>query len=154
MSINIKILLTFFVLVLCQIQAFSQKPNYSGTWKINLQKSKFEAKWTDGLTDGEFKIIQTGDKFKWSRFFIIKGKKSKMKFNLISDSKVRRKKFFLFKTKLEWQGDNLKVKVYRNGFSDVVEYKFGETANELIIDEVFIGRPQDYHNHYVLDKQQ
>ena len=61
--------------------------------------------------------------------------------------------FFLFKTKLEWQGDNLKVKIWRNGFSDIVEYKFGETQNELIIDEVFVGRPQDYHNHYVLDKQ-
>ena len=42
----------------------------------------------------------------------------------------------------------------RNGFSDIVEYKFGETENELIIDEVFIGRPQDYHNHYVLYKVQ
>jgi hypothetical protein len=154
MRLKIKILLTVFVFLLCQTQAFPQKPNYSGTWKINLQKSKFEAKWTNGLTDGEFKIIQVGDKFKWSRYFIIKGKKSKMRLNMIADGKVRRKKFFLFKTKLEWQSDTLKVKIWRNGFSDVVEYKFGENENELIIDEVFIGRPQDYHNHYVLDKQQ
>ncbi len=104
-------------------------------------------------TDGEFKIIQDGDKFKWSRYFIIKGKKSSIRLNMIADDKVRRKKFFLFKTKLEWRGDNLRVKIWRNGFSDVVEYKFGETENELIIDEVFVGRPQDYHNHYVLEKQ-
>ncbi len=154
MKFNVNILLTVFGFILCQAQAFSQKPNYSGTWKINLHKSKFEAKWADSLTDGEFKIIQTGDNFKWSRYFIIKGKKSKMKLNLVADGKVRRKKFFLFKTKLEWQGNNLKVKIYRNGFSDIVEYKFGETEFELIIDEVFIGRPQDYHNHYVLEKQQ
>ena len=153
MNFKVKLLLTVFGFLLCLTQAFSQKPNYSGTWKINLQKSKFEAKWADSLTDGEFKIIQTGDNFKWSRYFITKGKKSKMRLSLIADGKVRRKKFFLFKTKLEWQGDNLKVKIYRNGFSDVVEYKFGETENELIIDEVFVGRPQDYHNHYVLDKQ-
>jgi hypothetical protein len=154
MRLKINFLLTVFAFLLCQTQAFSQKPNYSGTWKINLQKSKFEAKWTDGLTDGEFKIIQDGDKFKWSRYFIIEGKKNKMRLNMIADGKVRRKKFFLFKTKLEWQGDTLKVKIWRNGFSDVVEYKFGENENELIIEEVFVGRPQDYHNHYVLDKQQ
>lgn len=151
---KIKILFTVLGFLICQTHIFSQRPNYSGTWKINLQKSKFEAKWTEGLTDGEFKIIQTGDKFRWSRYFIIKDKKSKMRLNLIADGKVRRIKFFLFKSKLEWQGDTLKVKIYRNGFSDVVEYKFGETENELIIDEVFIGRPQDYHNHYVLEKQQ
>ena len=154
MRLKIKFLLTVFAFLLCQTQVFSQKPNYSGTWKINLQKSKFEAKWTNGLTDGEFKIIQAGDKFKWSRYFIIKGKKSKMRLNMIADGKVRRKKFFLFKTKLDWQGGTLKVKIWRNGFSDVVEYRFGENENELIIDEVFVGRPQDYHNHYVLEKQQ
>jgi hypothetical protein len=154
MSIKIKILLAVLGFLICQIQAFSQKPNYSGTWKINLQKSKFEAKWTEGMTEGEFKITQIGDKFKWWRYFIIKGKKSKLKLNLVADGKVRRIKFLLLKSKLEWQADNLKVKIYRNGFSDNVDYKFGETKNELIIDEVFVGRPQDYHNHYVLDKVQ
>jgi hypothetical protein len=146
-----------FILVLTglltfQCYSFSQKPNYTGTWKLNLQKSKFEANWTKGLTDGEFTIIQKEDKFEWSRYFIINDKKSQMKFNLIADGKVRRKKMFLFKSKLEWKGDNLKANIYRNGFSNVVDYKFGESKNELIIDEVFVGRPQDYHNHYVLDK--
>lgn len=149
---EIKILVTILGFLICQTQAISQKPNYSGTWKINLQKSKFEANWTKGLTDGEFTIIQIADKFKWSRYFIINGKKSKLRFNLIADGKVRRKKMLLFKSKLEWIGDMLKAQIFRNGFSNVVEYKFGETKNELIIDEVFVGRPQDYHNHYVLDK--
>lgn len=152
MTSKFKNILTALVLFFCLLQVSAQKPNYTGTWKINLGKSKFEAKWTDGMTDGEFSINQVGNKFKWARYFIIKGKKSKMKLNLIADGKVRRKKFFLFKTKLEWEGDNLRVKIYRNGFSDIVDYKFGETKNELIIDEVFVGRPQDYHNHYVLDK--
>jgi hypothetical protein len=154
MKMYFKISLLLVGLLTIGSSTFCQKPNYTGTWKINLQKSKFEAKWTDGMSDGEFTINQIGDNFKWSRYFIIKGKKSKMKFKLVADGKVRRKKFFLFKTKLEWQGDNLKVKIWRNGFSDIVEYKFGETKNELIIDEFFVGRPQDYHNHYVLEKVQ
>jgi hypothetical protein len=153
MNFKVKLLLTVLGILLCQTTVFSQKPDYSGIWKINLQKSKFEAKWADGLTDGEFKIIQSGNKFKWSRYFITNGKKTKMGLNLKADGKVRRIKFLLFKSKLEWQGDNLKAKIYRKGFSDVVYYKFGETENELVIDEVFVGRPQDYHNHYVLAKQ-
>jgi hypothetical protein len=154
LKINFKISLLIVGLLAFQLIAHSQKPNYSGTWKINFKKSIFEAKWTDGMTDGEFKITQIGDKFNWSRYFIIKAKKSKMRLTLISDGKVRRIKFLLFKSKLEWQGDNLRVKIYRNGFSDIVDYKLGETKNELIIDEVFVGVPQDYHNHYVLDKVQ
>jgi hypothetical protein len=150
---KLKIILAVLGLFVYQFQTYAQATNYTGTWKINLQKSKFEADWAKGLTEGEFKIIQIGDKFKWSRYFIVKGKKSKMKLNLIADGKVRRKKMLLFKTKLEWIGDNLKAKIFRNGFSDVVDYKFGDTKNELIIDEVFVGRPQDYHNHYVLDKE-
>ena len=154
MKISVIILFLFVGLLVFKVKANSQKKNYSGTWKINLQNSKFEAKWTDGMSDGEFNITQIGDKFKWSRYFIIKGKKSKMSLKLIADGKVRRVKFLLFKSKLEWVGEKLRVKIYRNGFSDIVEYKFGETENELIIDEVFIGRPQDYHNHYVLYKVQ
>ncbi len=149
---KLKLLLALLGLFVCQFRTYAQTANYTGTWKINLQKSKFEAKWTNGMTEGEFNITQIGDKFKWSRYFIIKGKKNKLKLNLIADGKVRRIKFLLFKSKLDWQGDNLRVKIYRNGFSDVVDYKFGGTKNELIIDEVFVGRPQDYHNHYVLDK--
>lgn len=154
MSRRMNFLLPLLGFLFFQIQALSQKPNYSGTWKLNLEKSKFEANWTKGLTDGEFTIIQKADNFNWSRYFIINGKKSKMRFKLIADGKVRRKKMLLFKSKLEWIGDNLKAKIYRNGFSNVVDYKFGETKNELIIDEVFVGRPQDYHNHYVLNKIQ
>jgi len=154
MSRKIKFLLTLLWFLICQIQALSQKPNYSGTWKLNLQKSNLEANWAKGLTDGEFTIVQIADNFKWSRYFIINGKKSNMRFNLIADGKVRRKKMLLFKSKLEWIGYNLKANIFRNGFSNVVDYKFGETNNELIIDEVFVGRPQDYHNHYVLDKIQ
>jgi hypothetical protein len=150
---KIKILLTVLGFLICQTQAFSQRPNYSGTWILNFQKSKLEANWAKGLTEGVFTIMQDGDKFKLSRYFIINGKKQKLGIKMIADGKVRRKKI-LFKGKLEWEGNNLKAKIYRNGFSNVVNYKFGDNQNEFIADEVFIGRPQDYHNHWVFDKQQ
>ena len=135
----------------CQTPALSQKPDYSGTWKLNLQKSKLEADWAKGLTEGVFTITQNGNKFKLSRYFIINGKKQKLSIKMTADGKVRRKKI-LFKGKLEWMGNNLHAKIYRNGFSNVVDYKFGDNQNEFIADEVFTGRPQDYHNHWVFDR--
>lgn len=152
MRCRILLVITVLGLLICQTPAFSQKPDYSGTWKLNLQKSKLEADWTKGLTEGVFTITQNGDKFTLSRYFIINGKKQKLKIKMNADGKVRRKKI-LFKGRLEWMGNNLHAKIYRNGFSNVVDYKFGNNQNEFIADEVFIGRPQDYHNHWVFDRQ-
>ncbi|HUR11521.1 MAG TPA: hypothetical protein VM012_09140, partial [Flavitalea sp.] len=46
----------------CQALSFGQKPNYSGTWFLNLEKSKLEHQ-QKGLTGSRFVIIQDGDKF-------------------------------------------------------------------------------------------
>lgn len=151
MRFKIKILLTVFSLIVCQLQLFAQTPNYTGTWVLNLEKSKLEDK-SDGLTGSIFIIKQNGDKFRLKRYHIYGDKKKKIGFKMVADGRIRRVKI-LFKGKLEWEGNNLKAKIYRNGFSNVVTYKFGDNQNEFIADEVFIGRPKDYHNHWVFDKQ-
>jgi hypothetical protein len=148
-----KTILTILGFLLCQSQSFSQRPNYSGTWILNLQKSQIQANWAKGLTEGVFTIKQDGDKFTLSRYFIIKDKKRKLHFNMIANGKVRRKKI-LFKGKLEWENNNLQATIFRNGFLNIVNYKFGSNQNEFIADEAFTGRPQDYHNHWVFDKEQ
>jgi hypothetical protein len=145
---NLLTLLSFFV---CQSQTFSQKPNYSGTWVLNLQKSQIQADWAKGLTKGVFTITQDGDKFDLSRYFIIKDRKRKLNFKMIADGKVRRKKI-LFRGKLEWKENNVQATIFRNGFLDIVNYMFGDNQNEFIADEVFKGRPQDYHNHWVFER--
>jgi hypothetical protein len=50
------------------------------------------------------------------------------------------------------QGNNLQATIFRNGFLDIVNYMFGDNQNEFIADEVFKGRPQDYHNHWVFQR--
>jgi hypothetical protein len=71
---------------------------------------------------------------------------------MIADGKVRRKKI-LFKGKLEWKDNKLQATISRNGFLNIVNYTFGDNQNEFIADEVFVGRPQDYHNHWVFDRR-
>jgi hypothetical protein len=151
MNTNFKTISILLSILAFQFQSFSQRPNYSGTWILNLQKSQIQAGWAKGLTKGVFTITQDGDKFTLSRYFIIKDKKRKLHFNMIADGRVRRKKI-LFKGKLEWKDNNLQATIFRNGFLNIVNYKFGDTQNEFIADEAFTGRPQDYHNHWVFVK--
>lgn len=153
MNNKIIILLIALGFIVYQLPAFSQKPNYTGIWILNLQKSNLQADWTKGLTKGVFEITQDGDKFKLSRYFIVKDKKRKLCFNMVADGKIRRIKIF-FKGKLEWKENHLQATIFRNGFFNVVNYTFGENQNEFIADEVFTGRPQNYHNQWVFERKQ
>ena len=146
-----KIILIVFCIFVSSSQLFSQRPNYMGTWVLNLEKSKIEADWAKGLTKGVFTIKQNGDNFTLARYFIIGEKKRKLRFKMIADGKVHRKKIF-FKGKLEWKDNNLQATIFRNGFLNIVNYKFGDNQNEFIADEVFTGKPQDYHNHWVFER--
>src|ERR1700681_4691569 len=118
-----KLLLTTLVFYIYNVSTFGQKPDYSGTWVLDLEKSKIEANWAKGLTKGVFTITQEGDKFTLSRYFIIGDKKRKLRLKMIADGKVRRKKI-LFKGKLEWKENNLQAAIFRNGFLNIVNYKF------------------------------
>ena len=83
---------------------------------------------------------------------MIEDKKRKLCFNMVADGKNRRIKIF-FKGKLEWKENHLQATIFRNGFFNVVNYKFGENQNEFIADEVFTGRPQNHHNIWVFDRE-
>jgi hypothetical protein len=151
MTTEIKISLTVFALLLSQAIIFAQKPNYTGTWILNFEKSKLEHR-PDGLTSSVFVIKQENDKFSLTRYHIFENKKKKISFKMVDDAKTRRIKF-LFKGKLEWKENNLQATLWRKNFLNIVNYKFGNTQNEFIADEVFTGRPQNHHNIWVFDRQ-
>lgn len=134
-----------------QLPFFAQKSNFTGTWVLNLQKSKFEFG-AEGLTSSVFVIEQDGDKFKLTRTHVYGEKKNKISFKMHADGKTRRVKL-LFKGKLEWQENNLKASLWRKNFSNIVDYKFGSSPNEFIADEVFKGYPKNHHNIWVFDKE-
>lgn len=151
MRTAIKLLLTIIGFVLNQSEALTQTPDYSGTWVLNLEKSKLEDK-PEELTSSIFVINQNGENFSLKRYHIYGDKKKKIGFKMVADGKTRRVKI-LFKGRLEWVGNTLVATLYRKGFSNVVRYKFGDDENEFIADEVFKGIPKDYQNHWVFDKQ-
>lgn len=146
-----KIFTLIFVSTILNLQVFSQKPNFSGTWQLNLNKSNLENK-PAGLTSSVFIIKQEGDVFRLTRYHISGEKKRKISFKLKADGKTRRIKLF-FRGKLEWKDNTLQASLWNKGFSNIVTYKFGKDTNEFIADEVYKGRPQDHHNIWIFDKE-
>lgn len=145
------LLLTTVFFCLCNIATFSQQSDYSGTWVLNLEKSKLEDK-SKGHTSSIFIIKQEGDKFSLKIYHIFGDKKKKIGFKMIADGKTRRVKI-LFKGKLEQKENSLQASLWRKNFSNIVNYKFGANQNEFIADEVFTGRPKNYHNIWVFDRK-
>lgn len=151
MKSKIKILLTVFGLFIFQSQIFGQTPNYTGTWVLNFEKSTLEHP-PKGLIRTVFIIKQDGDKFKLTRYHIFGDKKKKIRFKMIADNKTRRVKM-LFKGKLEQKGNSLQATLWRNNFLNIVNYKFGNSRDEFIADEVFTGKPQNHHNIWVFERE-
>ena len=148
---KIKLLLTVIGLFISQLHISAQTLNYSGTWVLNLEKSKLELR-PEGLTSSIFIIKQDGYKFKLTRYHIFGEKKSKISFKLTADGKTRTMKL-LFKGKLEWKENNLQFTMWRKNFSNIVNYKFGTNQNEFVADEVYTGNPKNHHNIWVFDRE-
>ena len=151
MKSKIKILLTLLGSFVYQSQILAQTPNYTGTWVLNLEKSTLEYP-PKGLTSSVFIIKQEGNKFRLTLYHVFGDKKKKISFKMIADGKTRKVKI-LFKGKLEQKENNLQATLWRKNFLNVVNYKFGNTQNEFVADEVFTGKPQDHHNIWVFDRE-
>ncbi|MFT4024328.1 MAG: hypothetical protein QM664_11150 [Flavihumibacter sp.] len=144
-------LLMVACLFCAQLQAFSQAPVFTGTWVLNLEKSRLENK-PDGLTGSIFIIEQNGNRFRLTRYHLFGEKKNKIRFTMIADGKTRRMKI-LFKSKLENTENGLRATIWRKHFSNIVHYKFGNNPDEFIADEVFTGKSGRHHNSWVFEKQ-
>ncbi len=145
-----KALLTLLLLASFAAHAQSSKPDFSGTWVLNLQKSKLEHM-KESFTGSRFIIVQQGDKLTLTRYHFYGKKKNRIRFHMQADGKTRKIKL-LFKGKLEWQEQELLSTLWRKNFNNVVRYRFGSSADEFIADEVFKGLPQDHHNIWVFDR--
>ena len=146
-----KLLLATFILISFKSSTFGQVPNFSGTWKLNFEKSKLEDN-SDGLTGQLFVIKQEGNKFSLKIYHIYGDKTKKIGFKMQADGKTRRVKL-IFKGKLDQKENGLQATLWRKNYLNIVNYKFGINQNELIADEVYTGRPKNHHSIWVFDKE-
>ena len=149
MTNKIKISLTILCFFVYNLQIFAQKPNFTGTWVLNLEKSQLESR-PKGLTSSVFVIKQEDDKYNLTRYHIFGDKKKKISFKMLADGQTRRVKV-LFKGKLEWKENSLQASIWNKGFSNIVNYKFGNNQNEFIADEVYNSKSHNHHNIWIFD---
>ena len=114
--------LAVFGLVLQYAQAFAQAPDFTGTWILNLEKSKLESH-PAGLTGSVFLIQQEGNTFRLTRYHQFGERDNKISFKMEADGRERRAKL-LFKSKLEKTKNGLQSTLWRKNFLNVVNYKF------------------------------
>jgi hypothetical protein len=131
--------------------SLAQQPDFTGHWRLNFDKSQLEDR-PAGLTSSLFVIKQEGDAIKLTRFHIFGEKQNKIGFKMKADGKTRKIKM-LFKGKLEKTEEGLKATLWRKNFNNVVSYSFGNSKDEIIADETFIGKPKDHHNIWVFDRE-
>lgn len=147
-----KFLLIAFVLIIFQIVTFGQPPNFSGTWKLNFEKSNLDKNDSlNGLTGQLFVINQKDNLFSLKIYHMYGNKTRKIGFKMHADGKTRSVKL-IFKGKLEQNENGLQATMWRKNYLNIVNYKFSSNQNELIADEVFKGRPKDHHSIWVFDK--
>lgn len=151
MNNEIKVLLAVVIALFYHLQISAQTPNFSGTWRLNLENSTLEHRPT-GLTSSVFIIKQAGGKFSLTRYHIFGDKKKKISFRMVADGKTRRMKL-LFKGKLEEKENSLLATLWRKNFLNVVNYKLGSSQNELIADEVLTSKPNNHHNIWVFERE-
>ncbi len=147
-------LLLLLLSIIFHSQIFAQLPDFTGTWKLNFEKSKLDT--TDnlnGLTSQLFVIKQEDDNFSLKIYHIYGDKKRKIGFKMQADGKTRTVKL-IFKGKLEQKENSLQATMWRKNYLNTVNYKFGSNQNELVADEVFTGRPKDHHSIWVFDREQ
>ncbi|MFN8265646.1 MAG: hypothetical protein U0T11_06220 [Chitinophagaceae bacterium] len=125
--------------------------NFSGTWVLNMEKSKLEDK-SEGFTGSTFVIQQQGSQLRLTRTHFYGSKKKKLSFKMKADGKTRRIKL-LFNGKLEQTPAGLKATLWRKNFSNIVEYQFGNSNNEFIADEVMKSKYSNHHNIWVFDRE-
>jgi hypothetical protein len=138
--------LTFFMEI-----GYCQKPEFSGEYVLNIDKSKLQATWTAGLTKGDLKIVYHEPNFSFWRNFTINGKEKITSYALVTNGQPQKGEHKTIWT-LTWKQDTLSVLVTRKSMINEVKYYF--TANgDFVADEHFEDYKTSYHNHWVFDKR-
>ncbi len=135
-----------------------QKPDFSGQWTFNKEKSRLSATWASGIERGVVRIEHREPKFSFSRTFTIKGKDAQVSFVQMIDDKATETMDGDVKvsSRMYWEGDVLVLseRYQKPGFPDgtnVVHYRLLEGGRVLEAVERVTG-PGAHENVWVFEK--
>jgi hypothetical protein len=141
------------------IQA-QQKPDFSGEWILNKDKSHLELKILKKLEKAMAKIEHRDPVFKLSRVFIIEGEDNSLTLELISDGieKSSQEGNQTHHSRLYWEGKMLvfvtRIVAPQGEATNTVRYQLLENGRILKAEEKFRGPRLEYDNVWVFEKQE
>lgn len=132
------------------------KPDFSGTWKFNLAKSRLEI---DAPTKSVFVVEHRDPKFKLTRTHTWKERSDTWSFESTTDGKDHYQKDGEFEswTRVHWMGEELvldmKVKYRGEEGTNVVHYRLTDGGKTFVAAEWFHLPKHQHHNLWVFDRE-
>jgi outer membrane protein assembly factor BamB len=134
----------------------SQKPNFSGAWRFNPEKSKLQI---PAPTSSTFRVDHREPEFHLSRTHVYEGKADTWSIDLTTDGKevVQQEGDRTIHSRLYWEGNELvfdsKIVLKDREATNIVRYQLSEDGKTFTAIERFRGPILKYDNIWVFDKQ-
>jgi len=134
----------------------SLKPDFSGTWRFNAEKSRLQIPPPDSST---FHIEQKESDFFLTRTHVYQGKADTFSIRLTTDGKEVAQEMSgrTVRVRLNWEGSDLIfdsiLAVSGREASNVVRYHLSEDGKTFIATERFRGPELKYDNVWVFDRE-
>jgi hypothetical protein len=132
------------------------KPNFSGVWNLDLQKSKLQ---TPAPDSGVFNIDHKEPSFHLSRTFMQGGQSDTWSIDQTTDGKevIQEEQTETFRGRLKWDGTDLildsTISIKGRTATNVVRYHLSEDGRTFTATESFRGPRLKYDNIWVFDKE-
>ena len=134
------------------------KPDLSGEWVFNAEKSKLQIKVK--IESGTFTIDHREPDFRFGRVFVVDGKSDAFSYSLTTDGreKVEEQTGQTLRSRLYWDGDVLVFDVrivLKDGreATNVVRYSLRDGGRTFVAEERFRGPVLKYDNLWVADRK-
>jgi hypothetical protein len=147
-----------FVVMVSVVAIGQQRPDFSGSWKLNRQASALQAE-SAVVESGVVRIAHREPAFEFSRTFTVNGQAMTTEYEIHTDGReIRRSQGpALSRSRLEWQGSSLLltalIETPRGEVSNIARYELLDNGGTLRIVEDLGGAAPVHHNIWIFDRQ-
>ena len=154
----LRILFVSLVLATGTAAAAGEKPDFSGTWVFNAQKSRLQV--PARLESAVFTIDHREPVFRFSRVFVVRDREDSLSYELTTDGleKVEKQSDRTITSRLYWDGEVLVLQnriVLLDGreATNTVRYRLLKNLQTLVAEEEFRGPIRRHDNLWVADRK-
>ena len=153
-----KAIVSVFVVMSSVVAIGQQRPDFSGSWKLNRQASALQAE-SAVVESGVVRIAHREPAFQFSRTFTVNGQAMNTEYEIRTDGQeIRRSEGPVSsRSRLEWQGNSLMLTALidtpRGEVSNLARYEVLDGGKTLRVIEDLGGAAPVHHNIWIFDRQ-